>query len=172
MPDRPVGRCVGCFHNFQAGACGGCGAVAFGEQCGDAMNPGDCPDDCAMSVVVTAPDRPDDEMIETAAKAMFDAQHPAGATAEHWGDGRSACAEYWFAAARAALPALIAARDRAVAQAVNDTLALLIEADSLTSLILYRESSGLTAQTKRDLDALVTKLRVTTKAMEAHDVQD
>ena len=24
---RPVGRCIGCFHNFAVGPCGGCGAV-------------------------------------------------------------------------------------------------------------------------------------------------
>ncbi len=28
MSDRPVGRCIGCFHNFATGPCGGCGAEA------------------------------------------------------------------------------------------------------------------------------------------------
>jgi hypothetical protein len=30
MSARPVGRCIGCFHPFSTGPCGGCGAV---EQC-------------------------------------------------------------------------------------------------------------------------------------------
>jgi hypothetical protein len=37
---------------------------------------------------------------------------------------------------------------------------LLIQADSVCSLILYREPSGLSEQTKIDLRELVTKLRV------------
>lgn len=30
MPDTdaPIGRCIGCFHDFTTGPCGGCGAVA------------------------------------------------------------------------------------------------------------------------------------------------
>jgi hypothetical protein len=27
MTDRPVGRCIGCFHDFAVGPCGGCGAL-------------------------------------------------------------------------------------------------------------------------------------------------
>jgi hypothetical protein len=40
----PIGRCIGCRHDFLTGPCGGCGAIAGPEeQC-----PGDCEDgDCA-----------------------------------------------------------------------------------------------------------------------------
>ncbi len=41
--DRPIGRCIGCFHDFTTGPCGGCGAIPGPEeQC-----PGDCDDECA-----------------------------------------------------------------------------------------------------------------------------
>jgi hypothetical protein len=29
---RPVGRCIGCFHDFTVGPCGGCGAVPHPED--------------------------------------------------------------------------------------------------------------------------------------------
>lgn len=47
--------------------------------------------------------------------------------------------------------------DRAVSGLLND-------ADSLCSLILYRESRGLSEQTKRELTALVGRLRVASTA--------
>lgn len=37
---RPVGRCLGCFHDFITGPCGGCGAVL------SACTADECPEDC------------------------------------------------------------------------------------------------------------------------------
>lgn len=42
---------------------------------------------------------------------------------------------------------------------IEELKELVVSADSLCSLILYRESSGLSEQTKRDLDKLVGDLR-------------
>lgn len=50
--------------------------------------------------------------------------------------------------------------ERAKADAVvASRRGLIAEADSLCSLILHRESSGLSEQTKRDLESLVVRLR-------------
>ena len=41
-PARPIGRCIGCFHPFDNGPCGGCGAI---EPCDGSCHEQDR-DDC------------------------------------------------------------------------------------------------------------------------------
>lgn len=56
------------------------------------------------------------------------------------------------------LPYVVAVMRELVAE-VDRLRRLVVEADSICSLILYRESRGLSEQTRSDLDHVVTDLR-------------
>jgi hypothetical protein len=44
--DRPVGRCLGCWHDFNQGPCGGCGAVMGADDIPRLPHPSDRCDEC------------------------------------------------------------------------------------------------------------------------------
>jgi len=48
---------------------------------------------------------------------------------------------------------------------LSEIIDLLTKADSLCSLIYYREASGLSDQTKKELNVLCTELRVATNTL-------